>query len=428
MCDYTLEMAKIEERIFKVSEFNEFINIYLSSVGEVVVEGEIAEIKVSQNKWLFLTVKDDTSSLDVFAITYQISGYSVLEAGMMVHIYGVPRLYQKTGKFSLYATKIVPAGEGALRLAFEKLKEKLFREGLFDEARKRKITPFPEKIGLITAPSSRAFSDFAKVLRERIGSIKIYFYPVLVQGKDSVDSIISAFNYFNQKMPELDALVLVRGGGSLEDLQSFNDERLARAIFSSKIPVVCGVGHEDDVTIADLVSDLRASTPSNAAELLVRTRSEIWNNVNYRLKVMDNFIRRSLADTKNELKKYVSILEKAISYQIHLTTRAKDKMLGQFNLLKSRILNLRKENETLKKRLYNACNYLFLKQKEITLSLIKYLRCFDIRKTLARGFSLTFDEKGRILRSIKNVSKNSLITTNLVDGKIASEVLKLEKL
>lgn len=421
-------MKEIEEKVFKVSEFNEFINIYLSGVGEVVVEGEIAEIKVSQNKWLFLTVKDDASSLDVFAITYQISGYSVLEAGMMVHIYGIPRLYQKTGKFSLYATKIVPAGEGALSLAFEKLKEKLSLEGLFDEARKRKITPFPENIGLITAASSRAFSDFIKVLRERIGGIKIYFYPVLVQGRDSVDSIISAFNYFNQKMPDLDALVLVRGGGSLEDLQSFNDERLARAIFSSKIPVVCGVGHEDDLTIADLVSDLRASTPSNAAELLVRTRSEILSDVNYRLKIIDNFIKQRLADTKNDLRKRVSILEKAISYQIYLVTRAKDKMLSQFNLLKSRVLNLGKENEALKTRLCNACKYLFLKQKEAILSLIKYFQSFDIRKTLARGFSLTFDEKGKILRSIRDVSKNSLITTNLVDGRIASEVLKLEKI
>ncbi len=421
-------MKEIEEKVFKVSEFNEFINIYLSGVGEVVVEGEIAEIKVSQNKWLFLTVKDDTSSLDVFAVTYQISGYSVLEAGMMVHIYGIPRLYQKTGKFSLYATKIVPAGEGALRLAFEKLKEKLSSEGLFDEARKRKITPFPENIGLITAPSSRAFNDFVKVLRERIGGIKIYFYPVLVQGRDSVDSIVSAFNYFNQKMPDLDALVLVRGGGSLEDLQSFNDERLARAIFSSKIPVVCGVGHEDDLTIADLVSDLRASTPSNAAELLVKTRNEILSDVNYFLKIIDNFIKQRLADTKNDLRKRVSILEKAISYQIYLVTRVKDKMLSQFNLLKSRILNLGKENKVLKTRLYNACNYLFLKQKEAILSLIRYFHSFDIKKTLARGFSLTFDENGKLVRSIKSVSKNSLITTNFVDGKIASEVLKLEKL
>lgn len=421
-------MAETKEKIFKVSEFNEFINLYLSGIGEVVVEGEIAEVKVSQNKWLFLTVKDSSSSLEVFAITYQISGYSILEPGMLVHIYGTPKLYKKTGKFSLFATQIVPAGEGALLLAFEKLKEKLSLEGLFDETRKREITPFPEKIGLITASGSRAFSDFIKVLRHRMGGVKIYFYPVLVQGKDSVNSIISAFNYFNQKMPDLDALVLIRGGGSLEDLQSFNDEKLARAIFSSKIPVVCGVGHEDDLTIADLVSDLRASTPSNAAELLVRTRGEVKSEVNHFLKIIEGVIKRELSDSRYDLKRKMSILEKAIAFQVYLAERAKDRILGQFNLLKSSILNFKKESEILKTRLYRSCEYLISKKSGEIESLIRYFLSFDVKKVLARGFSITFDNKGKILKSIKKVSKNSLITTDLFDGKITSEVLKVEEI
>jgi exodeoxyribonuclease VII large subunit len=421
-------MNELEDKVFKVSEFNEFINIYLSGVGEVVVEGEIADIKVSQNKWLFLTVKDELSSLDVFAVTYQISGYSVLESGMMVHIYGIPRLYQKTGKFSLYATRIVPAGEGALKIAFEKLKEKLSSEGLFNEERKRKISPFPEKIGLITAPSSRAFSDFVKVLKNRIGGVEIYFYPVLVQGKDSVGSIISAFNYFNSNMPDLDALVLVRGGGSLEDLQSFNDESLARVIFSSKIPVVCGVGHEDDVTIADLVCDLRASTPSNAAELLVKTRKEIWLEVNHSLKILSNVIYQSFDTFKNDLRKKLSILERAIAYQIYFTSKAKDKILNQFNLLSQKLESLSKESAALESRIFRSVDYLLSKNKERVEGLIKYFLSFDIRKTLARGFSLTFDDKGKIIRSINSISKKSLITTNLFDGKISSQVVKVEKI
>lgn len=421
-------MAKLEDQIFKVSEFNEFINVYLSGVGEVVVEGEIAEIKVSQNKWLFLTVKDDFSSLEVFAVAYQISGYSVLEPGMLVHIYGVPRLYQKTGKFSLYATKIVPAGEGSLRVAFEKLKSKLSSEGLFSEERKRKITPFPEKIGLITAFSSRAFSDFIKVLKHRIGGIKIYFYPVLVQGKNSVDSIIAAFNYFNQNMPDLDALVLVRGGGSLEDLQSFNDEKLARVIFSSKIPVVCGVGHEDDLTIADLVSDLRASTPSNAAELLVKTRSEIWNVVDYSLRTLKNVIKRYLFDNRSNLRRKVAILDRFISLQIFLAEKVKDKVFRQFSFFESRVLGLKGENEVLTRRIYNSCNNLVLKNKDKFSILIKYFYSFDVKKALARGFSITFDKKGKIISSISQISKGSLVKTSLFDGKITSKVLDIKNL
>jgi exodeoxyribonuclease VII large subunit len=416
------------EKIFKVSEFNEFINIYLSQIGEVVVEGEIAEIKISQNKWLFLTVKDENSNLDVFAVTYQISGYSVLEPGMLVHIYGVPRLYQKTGRFSLHATQIVPAGEGALRIAFEKLKEKLASEGLFDEARKRQIVPFPEKIGLITAKDSRAFSDFVKVLKHRIGGLKIYFCPVSVQGKDSVDSIIQAFSFFNSRMPDLDALVLIRGGGSLEDLQSFNDEKLARTIFSSKVPVVCGVGHEDDLTIADLVADLRASTPSNAAELLAKTRDEIWMEASHSLKILNSYLKQNLDGSKSDLKKKVVVLEKAIAYQIYFAGRAKDKILSQFSLLKQRLSNLFKERAYLQSRLFRSLDYLIFKEKEKAESLVKYFSSFDVRKVLARGFSLTFNEKGEIIRSIKSVSKKSLITTNLLDGKIASEVLRLEKI
>jgi exodeoxyribonuclease VII large subunit len=229
-------------------------------------------------------------------------------------------------------------------------------------------------------------------------------------------------------MPDLDALVLIRGGGSLEDLQSFNDEKLARTIFSSKVPVVCGVGHEDDLTIADLVADLRASTPSNAAELLAKTRDEIWMEASHSLKILNSYLKQNLDGSKSDLKKKVVVLEKAIAYQIYFAGRAKDKILSQFSLLKQRLSNLFKERAYLQSRLFRSLDYLIFKEKEKAESLVKYFSSFDVRKVLARGFSLTFNEKGEIIRSIKSVSKKSLITTNLLDGKIASEVLRLEKI
>lgn len=416
-----------EERIFQVSEFNEFINIYLGGVGEIVIEGEIVECKVSQGKWLFITIKDDTSSVEVFGVAYQISGYSVLEPGMMVHVYGTPRLYQKTGKFSIFANQIVPSGEGALRLAFEKLKEKLEKEGLFNDQRKRLISEFPEKIGLITAKDSRAYSDFIKVLQHRMGGIKIFFYSVNVQGKDSVESMIRAFNYFNDKLPDLDALVLIRGGGSLEDLQSFNDENLARAIFSSYVPVVCGVGHEDDITIADLVSDLRASTPSNAAELLVKTRAELFLEINHHTKTIYNQLLNILNSNNYRIRKSVNSLENAINRQTSVIYKTIARFVNQFMLLKQEIKNMERNRLGFQIRLSKGSSY-WVKQQIVKLdNLFRFLSSFDTQKVLNRGFSITFDAEGKVLKSVNRVQKGSQIATSLFDGKIDSQILNISK-
>lgn len=413
------------EKVFKVSEFNEFINLYLGKVGEVVIEGEIGEIKIRDNKWIFATIKDETSSVDVFAITYQISGYSVLEPGMLVHIYGIPRLYQKTGKFSVFASKIVPAGEGALRIAFEKLKERLDAEGLFDLSRKRKIVDFPERIGLITAPGSAAYGDFIKILRERMGGLTIYFYPVMVQGRESVNSIISAFDYFNLNMPDLDALVLIRGGGSLEDLQSFNDEKVARAIFSSKIPVVCGVGHEQDLTIADLVADLRASTPSNAAELLVRKREDVAREVENKLKSIEYSLYKKVDSFDTELRHKVFAFDKVISWQIS-QVEEKIRLFGHFfDISSERLIGFYKETDYLSHQLDTFLYSQLERANDKVENLKKYILSFDVSKVLSRGFSLTYDKDGKIIKSVFQVKTKDLVTTGFFDGKIESEVKRI---
>lgn len=417
----------MDERIFRVSEFNEFINLYLGGVGEVIVEGEVSEIRVSQGKWIFLTIKDEESSVEVFGITYQISGYSLLEPGMLVHVYGTPRLYKKTGRFSIFADSIAPAGEGALRIAFEKLKQKLENEGLFDPERKRPIPAFPENIGLITAKDSMAYGDFIKVLSERMGGIKIYFYPVIVQGKDSVASIVRAFKYFNESNLDLDLLVLVRGGGSLEDLQAFNDESVARAIFSSKFPVVCGVGHEGDVTISDLVADLRASTPSNAAELIVREREEVLNEILFCTKTMEGSIKRVLDDKNRLVLAHVNTLKNAIGRRLMLFSKNISRFNAQFAIFTKNVINLIQKTDEERNMLYRLVVY-WIKQKERDiLSLTRILRNLDYRVILEKGFSITLDANGKLIRSVSSVRKNDRITTSLYDGKIGSEVLEISK-
>lgn len=416
-----------EEKIFQVSEFNEFINIYLGKVGDVVIEGEIVECKISQNKWLFVTIKDDASSVEVFGVIFQISGYSVLEPGMLVRVYGSPRLYPKTGKFSVYAKQIVPAGEGALKLAFEKLKEMLEKEGLFDEQRKRIIPEFPERIGLITAKDSKAYGDFIKLLSDRMGGLEIFFYPVNVQGKDSAKSIVGAFNYFNNKHIGLNAIAIIRGGGSLEDLQSFNDEDVARAIFSSKIPVICGVGHEDDQTIADLVSDRRASTPSNAAELLVKNKVDVLSEIQHNNQIIYNKLISLLSNDNNKIRKCVHCLENAINHQTSIIRSAISKFIKNFALFKQEITGLGQNLRVAKRRVLNGSNF-WLKQQQLRIeNVVRLLNSFDIQKVLKRGFSMTFDDKGRVLKTIKYLGKGSHITTNLFDGKIGSQVLNVNK-
>lgn len=416
-----------EEKIFQVSEFNEFINIYLGKVGEVVIEGEITECKINQNKWLFITIKDKTSSVEVFGVTFQISGYRVLEPGMLVHVYGSPSLYLKAGKFSVHAKQIVPAGEGALKLAFEKLKEMLKKEGLFDEQRKRIIPEFPERIGLITAKDSKAYGDFIKLLGNRMGGLKIFFYPVNVQGKNSARSIVGAFNYFNNKHLDLNAIVIIRGGGSLEDLQSFNDEKVARAIFSSKIPVICGVGHEDDLTISDLVSDRRASTPSNAAELLVRNRSDVLFKIKHNNQTIYDKLISLLNDDNNTIRKCVHSLENAINYQTSIIRSAISTFIKNFSLFKHEIIDLEQNLHVVKERILNGSNF-WLKQQQLRIeNMFRLLNSFDVQKVLKRGFSITFDNNGRVLKTIKYLNKDSHITTNLFDGKISSQVLNVNK-
>ena len=255
---------------------------------------------------------------------------------------------------------------------------------------------------MITAKGSQAYADFIKVLGERMGGIKIYFYPVNVQGRNSVDSVLGAFEYFNKNLPDLDLLVLTRGGGSLEDLISFNDEQVARSIFSSKIPVVCGIGHEKDISLADFTADLRVSTPSNAAELIVRERKEVLREVGYSINIIENKIRNKIG----VLKEY-GYLIKRIENKLDMTN------------YKQNIVNF-------KNRLIKAVNLAFKEKYTKIDSLIRVFKSLDYKKTLRRGFSITTNKQGKVLKVIKDADKNDDIITRLFDGKIYSKVFLKE--
>jgi exodeoxyribonuclease VII large subunit len=257
-----------------VSDFVALVNQTLEyAYPTVTVIGEVAEFRVSQGKWVSFKLKDDGAVIDCFMGIYQLR--IPIEDGMKIMVVAAPRLNPKWGKFSLNIRAIKPVGEGSIKKGFELLKAKLEAEGLFADERKRPLPRAPSYVGVITSTESAAYADFCKIINERWGGMEVEVAHTQVQGDPAADQIIRAIKYFNnlETLPEV--LVIIRGGGSAEDLMTFNDELLAREIAGSRIPTLVGVGHEVDHTLADMVADRRAATPTNAAEILVPDRREL---------------------------------------------------------------------------------------------------------------------------------------------------------
>lgn len=390
--------------IFSVSEFNEMINMHLAHLGQIVIEGEISEMRTSQGKWLFLTLKDQSAAVSVFGVLFQLSGWRALEEGMKVHVIGTPRIHQKSGRFSVTAERIVPAGEGALKVAFEKLKAQLEKEGLFDEDRKRPLPQFPQRIGLITAKGSQAYNDFEKIMRERMGGLHIYFLPVSVQGESAPDSIVKAVQYFNSAYADLDALVVCRGGGSLEDLHAFNDEHVVRALFASQIPVIVGVGHEGDISLADLVADVRASTPSNAAELLVRERTSVIQELQHLVHKIERVYTYELQSKRYDLNRYVSQFQNILH--------------GHIRTVRSGVQNFYHAERAYARNVRG-------RQQQVE-TFVRLLHTLDYDAVLKRGFSISRGADGSIIRSADDVQKGDTLTTTVARGTIYSDITKTQ--
>lgn len=288
------------------SEFIAVVNQTLEyAYSSVTIVGEVSEFKVNQGKWVFFNIKDKETSVPCFMTLWSLS--SPIEDGMKVVVRGTPKM-TKWGKFSFTVTKIAPVGEGSLKKAYEMLKKKLLGEGLFDSARKRSLPEDLSKIGVISSTQAAGYADFVKIINARWGGLKILTAHTLVQGLDAPEQIIRALKYFNEKT-DVQAIVLIRGGGSKDDLSCFNDEKLVRAVAASKIPVVCGIGHEIDESLCDLACDIRASTPSNAAELITRDRKSEKLNEKIRLiRQKIDFEIRNLESLVLQKKKILEIL------------------------------------------------------------------------------------------------------------------------
>src|ERR1700693_1156330 len=269
-----------ERKIWSVSELTARIRDLLEgNFRELLVEGEISNCRAAQSGHIYFTLKDARAQIRCVCFRDQARLLKFRpEDGLHVTVRGSLGVYEQRGEYQIYVGTIEPVGFGALQLAFEQLKARLQAEGLFDESRKKPLPMLPQRIGLITSPTGAAVSDVLRILRQRFPNVHVLIYPVRVQGEGAAGEIAAAIAHLN-RAKAVDVLLVVRGGGSLEDLWAFNEEGVARAIAASHIPIVTGVGHETDFTIADFVADVRASTPSNAAEIVVRSRQEFQRHL-----------------------------------------------------------------------------------------------------------------------------------------------------
>ena len=306
------------------TEFVAYVNQTLEyAYSSVTMVGEVSEFKVNQSKWVFFNVKDEETSVPCFMTLWSLS--QPIEDGMKVVVRGVPKI-TKWGKFSFTVSKVAPVGEGSLKKAFEMLKKKLADEGLFDVSKKRPLPEEITKIGVISSTQAAGYHDFVKIINSRWGGIKVLTAHTQVQGLDAPEQMIKALKYFNEQT-DVQVIALIRGGGSKDDLACFNDEALVRAVAASKIPVICGIGHEVDESLCDLACDVRASTPSNVAELLTRDRKTekiaekldmILQKINSEIRVLENelFQKKRMIETlnpENILKQGYAILAGDIS-------------------------------------------------------------------------------------------------------------------
>jgi exodeoxyribonuclease VII large subunit len=369
----------VPELELSVSDFVALHNQLLEQAfPSVVVVGELSSFRVSKNRWVYFDLKDELASVKFFGTVYQLPG--PLEDGMLIKVRGTPRVHPQFG-FSITVQSIQLAGEGTLRRAADLLQQKLAAEGLFDPARKRYLPYPPESLGIVTSKESAAYADVSKVLAARWGGLDITLADVQVQGEPAPLQIAEAIANFNQLADPPEVLLVTRGGGSAEDLQAFNSEVVVRAVAASRIPTIVAVGHEVDVSLAELAADVRASTPSNAAELLVPDRK-------HELAVLKSAQRELDSALTNMLKTEAEKLKQVVEHMGHL--------------LQNRFAHVQAE----------------LAAKRQILALL------SPEATLKRGYVLVRNEAGTLVRSSAEALKAGHLSLQFSDGTIKTNVEK----
>ncbi len=398
------------QQILSITQINEYIRTLMDSdprLNSVAVRGEISNYKMYPSGHHYFTLKDEAGALK--CVMFKGNAMRLRfrpENGMKVIAAGKISVYPRDGAYQLYCASLTPDGVGDLHVAFEQLKKKLQAQGLFDPAHKKPIPKYPKTIGIVTSSAGAAVHDMLRILRARYPLVKVLLLPVRVQGAEAPGEIAAAIAYANRhRLAEV--LIVGRGGGSIEDLWAFNDEKVAYAIYHSEIPVISAVGHEPDVTISDFVADLRAATPSNAAELVVPDRDALRQT-------LDGFAA-SMA----------SVLQKQITAgKKHLQVLSSNAFLQS----PTGYLNRRRENlEALKTRMIAAQNQNINRRRQRYVALAAKLDAMSPLKVLTRGYAMTQNENRQLIRSVKQVSKGENLTVTLSDGVITAAVSEVKE-
>ncbi len=396
-----------EETIFTVSKLNrEIKQILEKQYANIVLEGEISNFKHHSSGHMYLTLKDESSQ--IAAVFFGGSNSRVkfkIHDGLKVTVFGRISLYEPRGNYQFYINRMEPQGLGGLQLAFNQLKEKLAKEGLFDEKHKKSIPLYPKTVGVVTSPTGAAIQDILNVVKRRFHGTEVLIMPVRVQGETAAGEIAQAITDFNIR-GGVDVMIVGRGGGSLEDLWAFNEEVVARAIFNSKIPIISAVGHETDWTIADWVADLRAPTPSAAAELVVQNRDEL----------------------ESRIRQYYSRISSAISIifeqkRLKLHTLVKSYALKQPQYL---IEQHSQRLDELSRQLKTALEHLLHRSSDRFKGLIGKLNALSPLAVLSRGFSVTYHNE-QIIQSVNKLNKGDVIKTRLHEGVVMSQVIETKQ-
>lgn len=373
-----------------------------NSFPSVIVEGEISNFKRHMpSGHLYFTLKDEEAQVrcvmwrsDAARVRFDVAD------GMKVIVKGRVSLYEPRGDFQLYAVSLVPAGQGALQLAFEQMKKKLEEEGLFSEEHKKPLPRFPSRIGVVTSLEGAAVRDIISVIGRRFPAVELLIFPVKVQGDGAAEEVAAAIRDIN-KMSDLDVLIVGRGGGSLEDLWAFNEEIVARAIYASKIPVVSAVGHQVDFTISDFVADVRAATPSAAAELVVPDRMEVTAGIASAMRVIRRAVGQNIDRLELELEK--------LSH--HYALRQPLSLVDQ----KSQMV------DELARRMESQTQF-YVETVENKLSAFtKHLNALSPAAVLARGYAIVEDSRG-IVSSVRKLNIGDQATIRLSDGTLDSQI------
>ena len=419
----------MNDKYITVTQLNRYLKFKFDqdpNLNNVFLKGEISNFKAHTRGHFYFTIKDEGSRINAVMFASQASKLKFnLEDGMKVLVTGRISVYEATGGYQIYVDDLVIDGLGNLYLEYEKLKKKLASEGLFDPNKKKLIPKFPNRIGIITAPTGAAIRDILSTIKRRWPICETILLPSLVQGSEAAPEIVKQIK--NAESFNLDLLIIGRGGGSIEDMWCFNDEEVARAIYACSIPTISAVGHEIDFTIADFVADLRAPTPTGAAELGVPNKTDICdylNQINIRL---NKSMTKILSDRKKQLDslKNSYILKKPISiYEIK--EQKFDTLYEKINLLMTNRLNDARNNLTFyQDKIIVSMNKNIDLKKNNFIRFVNKLEVLNPLDTIKRGYSIT-KIKDKVVSSIKNIKQNDELTIELVDGKVISTVNRID--